>query len=72
MPLAQFVRYCIDDLKAFYYEARMAQQPGISSETLHTWFWGDTALGAFIPTLTDRMTQTEDPALKAVAYGLSR
>ena len=29
----------IDDLKAFYYEARMAQRPHVSEPELHRWFW---------------------------------
>lgn len=72
VSLAQFVRYCVDDLKAFYYEARMAQKPGVAATDLHTWFWGETALGELIPTLTQRMNASEDPMVKAVAYGLSR
>jgi hypothetical protein len=72
VSLAQFVRYCVDDLKAFYYEARMAQKPGVAATDLHTWFWGETALGELIPTLTKRMNASEDPMVKAVAYGLSR
>ena len=72
VSLAQFVRYCVDDLKAFYYEARMAQKPGVAAEDLHTWFWGETALGELIPVLTQRMNASEDPLVKAVAYGLSR
>ena len=72
ISLPQFVRYSIDDLKAFYYEARMTQRPGVSATDLHTWFWGETALGQFIPTLTERMNASEDPMVKAVAYGLSR
>jgi hypothetical protein len=26
VSLPQFLRYCVDDLKAFFYEARMAQR----------------------------------------------
>jgi hypothetical protein len=72
VSLPQFMRYCVDDLKAFYYEARMTQRPGISATDLHTWFWGETALGQLIPMLTERMNASEDPLVKAVAYGLSR
>jgi hypothetical protein len=69
---AQFIRYCVDDLKAFYYEARMTQRPEASATDLHTWFWGETAVGQLIPTVAQRMSATDDPTLKAIAYGLAR
>ena len=43
-----FIRWCIDDLKAFYYEARMEQRPGAEEDDLHRWFWGETAMGNLI------------------------
>lgn len=72
VPLPQFIRYCIDDLKAFYYEARMAQRDGIGETELHTWFWGETAMGRLIPEVGRRMGALDDPAAKAVAYGIAR
>ncbi|MFQ5880151.1 MAG: hypothetical protein ACE5IZ_08270 [Dehalococcoidia bacterium] len=72
VPLAQFIRYCIDDLKAFYYEARMAQRPGTPEPELHGWFWGETAAGQLIHAIAQRMSATEDPALKYTAYGIAR
>ena len=72
VSLPQFIRYCVDDLKAFYYEARMEQKPGTPSEDLHTWFWGETAVGQLIPAVGQRMNGSDDPAWKAVAYGISR
>jgi len=72
IPLPQFVRYCIDDVKAFYYEARMTQRPDAPETDLHTWFWGETAIGQLIPTIAQRMNATEDPAVKAIAYGIAR
>ena len=44
----QFIRYCVDDLKAFYYEARMEQRPGMDDGTLHDWYWGETAMSGLI------------------------
>ena len=72
VSLEQFVRYCVDDLKAFYYEARMAQRPTSSSGDLHAWFWGETAMGQLIPEVGRRMSDTEDPAAKAIASGIAR
>ena len=69
---AQFIRYCADDLKAFYYEARMEQQKGADEEALHRWFWGDTACGKLIASVAATLNESEDANLKAVAYGLAR
>jgi hypothetical protein len=37
----QFLRWVVDDLKAFYFEARMAQQPQASDQELYAWFWSE-------------------------------
>ena len=68
----QFIRYCVDDLKAFYYEARMEQRPGTEDQEIHEWYWGETAMSGLIVRLTETMNQSEDPAVKAIPYGLSR
>ena len=72
VSVPQFVRYCADDLKAFCYEARMAQRPSDSEEEIHRWFWGETAVGALIDSITQRLNATGDARLQATAYGLSR
>jgi hypothetical protein len=72
VSLAQFIRYCVDDLKAFYYEARMAQKPSMREPGLHTWFWGETVIGQLIPAVGEHMQASDHPAAKAVAFGLAR
>jgi hypothetical protein len=72
IPVPQFIRYCVDDLKAFYYEARMTQRPNVSEPELHRWFWGETAVAQLIRAVAQRMTATDDPGLKYFAYGLAR
>ena len=72
VSVPQFVRYCADDLKAFCYEARMAQRPNDGEEDIHRWFWGETAVGALIDSITQRLNGTGDAKLQATAYGLSR
>ena len=69
---AQFIRYCADDLKAFYYEARMEQQKGADEDALHRWFWGSTACGKLITDIAAVLNESEDADLKAIAYGLAR
>ena len=68
----QFIRYCVDDLKAFYYEARMEQHKGADEDSLHRWFWGSTAAGKLVADLAATLNESEDPALKGAAYGLAR
>ena len=67
-----YIRWCIDDLKAFYYEARMEQRPGAGEGELHTWFWGETAMGGLIVDIGKHMEASEDPEVKGTAFGLSR
>jgi hypothetical protein len=72
VPIPQFIRYCVDDLKAFCYEARMAQRPSVSETDLHQWFWGETAIGQLIRSVAQRMHAADDPAMRYFAYGLAR
>ena len=72
VTVPQFARYCADDLKAFCYEARMMQRPNDAEPDLHRWFWGETAVGALIDRITQRLNATGDAKLQATAYGLSR
>lgn len=72
VSVPQFVRYCADDLKAFCYEARMMQRPNDAAPDIHRWFWGETAVGALIDSITQRLNATGDAHLQATAYGLSR
>lgn len=69
---AQFIRYCSDDLKAFYYEARMEQNKDADEESLHRWFWGSTAAGKLIADVAASLNESDDANLKAIAYGLAR
>ena len=72
MSIPQFLRYCVDDLKAFYYEARMAQRPKDTESDLHSWFWAETATGQLISTLARSMSATDDAELRSVSHGLAR
>ena len=72
VSLPQFIRYCVDDLKAFYYEARMMQKPSMREPDLHAWFWGETVAGQLIPAVGEHMQASDDPAAKAVAFGIAR
>ena len=68
----QFIRYCVDDLKAFYYEARMVQRPDGQDREIHEWFWSESAMGALLMALAKRMTDEEDKEAQSVAFGIAR
>ena len=72
IDIPQFVRYCVDDLKAFYYEARMAQRPNGSDVDIHTWFWSNTAMGNLVMLLAEYMRNSPDQSVNTVAYGIAR
>ncbi len=72
VPLPQYVRYCVDDLKAFFFESRMAQRPQDSEPELQTWFWGDTAAGQLVAAIAKHMVDTGDEAMARVANGIAR
>ena len=69
LPL--LLRFMSDDIKAFYLEAATAQ-PGRSatSVALNDWLYKETALGAVLYDLRDRLAASEDPREKATAGGL--
>ena len=71
-PVPQFIRYAVDDLKAFYYEARMAQRPNDDRAELHRWFWGRTAAGRLVAALAERLNASDDPGERAIAFGIAR
>jgi hypothetical protein len=72
VPVPQFIRYCVDDLKGFYYEAPMTQQPHVSEPELHRWFWGETAVAQLIRAVAQHKNASDDPVLKYFANGLAR
>jgi len=72
MSLVQFIRYAVEDLKAFAYESRMCQKFGVTEGELHTWFWGQTSLGQLVRAVAARMGDTGDEATKTIAQGIAR
>jgi hypothetical protein len=72
VPLARFLRYAADDLKAFYFEARMARRPDQVDNDLQRWFWTETAMGTLLIRVADRMAAGGDPELTLYAKGIAR
>jgi hypothetical protein len=72
LPLANFIRYCADDLKTLYYEGRMAMKPASGGDEIARWFWGESATGQLLRRVKDRLDASEDPRWKAAAFGVAR
>jgi hypothetical protein len=72
VPLANFVRYCVDDLKALYFEGHLAMKPAAGGEEIARWFWGETAAGQLVRRVRDRLDASDDPRWKAAAFGVAR
>jgi hypothetical protein len=72
VPLANFIRYCADDLKTLYFEGRLAMKPGAGGEEIARWFWGETGAGRLLRRVRDRLDASDDPRWKAAAFGIAR
>jgi hypothetical protein len=72
LPLPGFVRYCADDLKALYFEGRMAMKPTAGGEEIARWFWAETAAGQLLRRVRAHLDASDDPRWKAAAFGVAR
>ena len=63
-------RFAIDDIKAFYLEAAMAEGGHPSARQLLDWFWGDTLAGALIREFQETARVSEDGNLELIADSL--
>ena len=72
LPLPNFIRYCADDLKALYYEGRLALKSDAGGDEVARWFWGETASGQLLRRVKDRLDASDDPRWKAAAFGVAR
>jgi hypothetical protein len=72
VPLAGFIRWCADDLKALYFEGYFAMKPGAGGDEVARWFWGETAVGQLLRRVRDRLDASDDKDWKAAAFGVAR
>ena len=70
--VGHFVRYCVDDLKSYYLESRIATKPEATMNELYEWLWSDTSFGDLLGELADFMNNSDDKEVKAIAYGVAR
>jgi hypothetical protein len=72
LPLPNFIRYCVDDLKALFYEGRMVMKSSEGGNELAQWFWGETATAQLLRRVHARLEASDDPQWKAAAFGIAR
>ncbi len=70
--LGEWLRLCALDLRAMFSEAKMAMQPGITSEEIDLWFWGGTSTAYLLQRVKDRMEASDDESIVGAAYGVAR
>ncbi len=72
VPAPRFLRLAADDLKAFYFEARMCQRPDQQNNDLQKWFWTETAAGNLLTKVADRLNASGDEGDARAAFGIAR
>lgn len=63
------LKLAAEDLKAFYFEACMAQPAGpvpLSARQMADWFWGETSAAALLVALRARLVADPDPGLRMI------
>ena len=69
VPVPRFLKLAADDLKAFYFEARMCQRPDQQNNDLQNWFWTETAAGDLLTKVAERLNESGD---ERAALGIAR
>jgi len=72
VSVARFLRYCVDDLKAFTFESKMATDARMNVNALHQWFWIETAVAELIMDLKESMASDSEDDIKTEAFGIAR
>lgn len=69
VPLAQLLKFAVEDLKAYYCEAMTAQpgQGAVSSTALADWFWRETTAGRVLFAVQQTCLASDLPGLRQVA-----
>lgn len=70
--LGEWLRLCALDLRAMFTEAKMSMQPGVTSEEIDLWFWGETSIAGLLQRVKGRMEASGDETIIGAAYGVAR
>jgi hypothetical protein len=63
LPRSQCLKLCIDDLRAFYYEAGMAQPGNVTDVELANWYYGETVISELLLKVNKACAATDDEIL---------
>ena len=63
-------RFAADDIKAFYFEAALAQAGHPSTRQLQEWFWNGTLAGALLREFQEQARVSDDKNLRLIASSL--
>ena len=69
-PSANLLKLATEDLKAFYFEAALAQPDGASSLDVQNWFWSETAAASILFRLRETLIDSDDAATQRFANWL--
>ena len=61
------VKFATDELKSFYFEAKLAQPGQHSAKSLQDWFWFETSAGEAFLALRTKFAAEGDPEFKGLA-----
>ena len=67
MTMPGALKLAADELRTFYYEARVAQPGRHSPAGIQDWFWLETTAGQALVELRDKAASSADPAMKGLA-----
>ncbi len=67
LPYGEAVRLAGDDLKAFCYEAAMAQPGPVPPAELDRWFWTQTTAARVLAAISDLCRDSDDPSMEQIA-----
>lgn len=67
LSLSDGLRLAVEDLKAFYTEALLAQPGATANDALVRWFWEETAAGRILLDMREICVKADDEGLKLFA-----
>lgn len=70
MAAVSRARFAVDDIKAFYFEAALAEGGHPSSRQLHDWLWNETLAGALLRDFQERARVSDDKNMRLIASSL--
>jgi len=67
LPTADALRHACEEIKTYYFEAKMAQPGSHTSTSVRSWFWGETVAARLLLQLHAAIADDSDPATKDFA-----